>query len=181
MPQKEMVFLNGKSCAFTGHRPHKLPWKYDETDSRCIMLKKILDHQIEILVNEGVTSFFSGMAEGVDQWAASSVLAQRVKNPTLSLHCILPWKGQEEKWSQAARKHYQEILRQADTVTYMAQEFQKDCLLNRNHCLVDLTAILLAVYKGECRVGTEATIRYAKSVGREIIIIDPLTLDVFHF
>ena len=112
MPQKEMVFLNGKSCAFTGHRPHKLPWKYDETDSRCIMLKKILDHQIEILVNEGVTSFFSGMAEGVDQWAASSVLAQRVKNPTLSLHCILPWKGQEEKWSQAARKHYQEILRQ---------------------------------------------------------------------
>lgn len=63
----------------------------------------------------------------------------------------------------------------------MAQEFQKDCLLNRNHCLVDLTAILLAVYKGEWRGGTAATIRYAKSVGREIIIIDPLTLDVFHF
>ena len=22
------------SCAFTGHRPHKLPWRYNEADSR---------------------------------------------------------------------------------------------------------------------------------------------------
>ena len=33
-------------CAFTGHRPHKFPWKYDEADSRCIALKAALTGQI---------------------------------------------------------------------------------------------------------------------------------------
>ena len=28
-----------KSCSFTGHRPHKFPWKYDEANSRCVSLK----------------------------------------------------------------------------------------------------------------------------------------------
>ena len=27
------------SCAFTGHRPGKLPWGEDESDLRCIALK----------------------------------------------------------------------------------------------------------------------------------------------
>lgn len=30
------------ACAFTGHRPSKLPWKYDENDKRCIELKAVL-------------------------------------------------------------------------------------------------------------------------------------------
>ena len=28
-----------KSCAFSGHRPKKFPWGYDEADSRCVELK----------------------------------------------------------------------------------------------------------------------------------------------
>lgn len=54
------------SCAFTGHRPHKLPWKYDETDSRCIRLKTALNDQIVRLMESGVIRFFNGMAERVD-------------------------------------------------------------------------------------------------------------------
>ena len=42
-------------CAFTGHRPHKFPWKYDETDSRCVELKVVLAEQITALVNVGFT------------------------------------------------------------------------------------------------------------------------------
>ena len=55
-----------KCCAFTGHRPRKFPWGYDETDTRCIALKKSLTKQIVKLVEDGYTDFFSGMAEGVD-------------------------------------------------------------------------------------------------------------------
>lgn len=35
-------------CAFTGHRPHKLPWKYNEGDARCVALKTALKEQIII-------------------------------------------------------------------------------------------------------------------------------------
>ena len=53
-------------CAFTGHRPHKFPWRYDETDSRCMVLKAALTEQITALVEIGITDFFSGCADGVD-------------------------------------------------------------------------------------------------------------------
>ena len=55
-----------KCCAFTGHRPAKFPWKYDEKDSRCIELKSVLAQQINNLAAAGVTNFFSGMALGTD-------------------------------------------------------------------------------------------------------------------
>ena len=49
--------IPSKSCAFSGHRPQKLPWKNDETDSRCVALKMVLMAQIRLLVNAGVTQF----------------------------------------------------------------------------------------------------------------------------
>lgn len=55
-----------KCCAFTGHRPKKFPWGYDETDSRCVALKNALASEIAKLVNAGYTDFLSGMAEGAD-------------------------------------------------------------------------------------------------------------------
>ena len=29
-----------ESCCFTGHRPAKLPWGYNERDPRCVRLKE---------------------------------------------------------------------------------------------------------------------------------------------
>ena len=84
-----------KACAFTGHRPKKLPWGYNETDVRCVALKAALERQIRSLVQEGVMDFLSGMAEGVDLLAAEIVLHLRSEYPSVKLHCILPYKGQE--------------------------------------------------------------------------------------
>ena len=75
-------------CAFTGHRPQKFPWKYDEADSRCVALKAVLAEQIAALVNAGFTQFLSGMAEAVDTWCALSVLSLREKNPAIKLHYV---------------------------------------------------------------------------------------------
>ena len=62
------------ACAFTGHRPSKFPWRYDETDSRCVALKEELTGQITKLAEAGVTDFFSGMAEGTDTVNAGAIL-----------------------------------------------------------------------------------------------------------
>lgn len=169
-----------KSCAFTGHRPYKLPWKYDETDSRCIQLKMTLAEQIMKQLENGVTHFFSGMAEGTDCWAAQAVLDLRIKHPEVNLHCILPCDGQADKWTIPAQKQYQSILKQADFVEYVSREYYKNCMLDRNRRLVDSASFLLAVYNGEWRGGTAATVRYAKKLGREIIIINPTTFQVIH-
>ncbi len=64
--------MERKSCAFTGHRPNSFPWGYNEADKNCQELKAILNAQIVRMVEAGVTDFLSGMALGVDTWAAQS-------------------------------------------------------------------------------------------------------------
>ena len=62
-----------KTCAFTGHRPKGLG--YPESDGRCNALKRLLRLLVRRLIQEqGVSHFISGMAQGVDQYAAEIVL-----------------------------------------------------------------------------------------------------------
>ena len=63
------------SCAFTGHRPGKLPWGEDESDLRCIALKAKLRAAVESAIHEGMEHFICGMAEGCDLYFAETVLA----------------------------------------------------------------------------------------------------------
>ncbi len=162
-----------RCCAFTGHRPKKFPWGYNEADTRCAGLKSSLGKEIDKLVKAGYTDFFSGMAEGADTWAALAVLALKKENPALKLHCILPCKGQADRWSASARELYFSILTQADEVVYVSQEYSEGCMLKRNRYLVDHAACLLAVYNNERRGGTAMTVRYAEKLGRRIIVLDP--------
>jgi len=131
-----------------------------------------------MLVERGVTDFLSGMAEGTDTICSELVLALREKNPTLKLHCILPHEGQADKWSDSAQVRYRCILKQADSVDCISREYYDGCMIDRNHRLVDSAGLLLAVYNGVRRSGTGATVNYARKMGREIIVIDPITLSV---
>ena len=164
-------------CAFTGHRPHKLPWRYNEADSRCLALKAALAGQITQLVDAGVTDFYSGGADGVDCWASLIVLELKKKNPVLKLHLILPHEGQADRWNDSAQDRYHSILEKADSVEYVSREYYDGCMLDRNHRLIEATGVLLAVYNGEWRGGTAATVRYARKLDRRIIILNPTTLE----
>ena len=168
----------GNTCEFTGHRPHKFPWKNNEDDPRCVTLKKVLAEQVEKLVGAGITDFYSGMADGTDVWLSQIVLTLRQKNPALELHCYLPCEGQADQWSSSAQERYHSILDQADSVTYVSRKYYDGCMIDRNHRLVDAAGVLLAVYNGERRGGTAATIRYAQKLGRKMFIIDPLSLAI---
>lgn len=168
------------ACAFTGHRPHKFPWKDNEADPRCIALKKTLAGQIATLAGAGVTEYFTGGADGTDCWAAEIVLDLREKNPALKLRCVLPYGGQADRWSDSARERYHSILRRADSVDYVSRQYYDGCMIDRNHRLVESAGLLLAVFNGARRSGTGATVNYARKLGREIILIDPLTRSVTH-
>lgn len=167
--------MKGTTCAFTGHRPHKFPWRYDESDSRYIALKTTMMERITALAEAGVTDYYSGGADGTDCWASLIVLSLREKNPALRLHCILPYEGQADKWRDSARERYSSILEQADSVDYVSRTYYDGCMIDRNHRLVESAGLLLAVYNGARRSGTGATVNYARKLGREIIVIDPIT------
>ena len=179
MSKRNSAWTQGHiSCAFTGHRPHKFPWKDNEADPRCIALKETLAEQIAMLARAGVTEYFTGGADGVDCWAAEIVLTMREKNPALKLHCLLPHEGQADRWSDSAQERYHSILERANSVDYVSRQYYDGCMIDRNHRLVELAGLLLAVFNGVRRSGTGATVNYARKMGKEIIVIDPITRQV---
>ena len=94
------------------------------------------------------------------------------ENPVLKLHCVLPCEGQADGWSALTRERYFPILAQVDDIVYVRREYSKGCMLECNRYLVDHAACLMAVYNGSFRSGTGATVRYARKLNREIIVID---------
>ena len=161
------------SCAFTGHRPHKLPWGYDESHPDCVAVKAALKSQIAALVSHNVLEFYSGMADGVDVWAAQAVLDIRSGTPGVRLHAVLPHPDQAGRWNRDARERYRAVLGQADETVTLADRYYGGCMQERNRYLVDRAAVLLTVYDGSPG-GTAMTVGYARRRGRRIIAIDPV-------
>ena len=74
-----------QTCCFTGHRPGKLPWGFDEADPRCLALKGAIARELEGLYRRGFRHFLSGMAQGCDLYFAEGVLALRASHPDVTL------------------------------------------------------------------------------------------------
>ena len=169
-----------QAVAFSGHKPKKFPWKYDESSPDCVVLKEALRENLDKFIGQGIIHYLSGMAEGTDIWAAEAVLAARETHKKIKLLCILPCVAQADKWSDASRERYRAILNLADGVFYVNREYRRNCMLERDRFLVSHSTILFAVYNGERRGGTAATVRYARKMGREIFTLAPDTLSLTH-
>lgn len=65
-----------RRVAFTGYRPQKMPFGFDEQDERCVDFKRRLYKTIESLIDQGYKHFISGGALGMDMYAAEAVLAE---------------------------------------------------------------------------------------------------------
>jgi len=103
-----------RHCSFTGHRPARFPFGYDESDERCVKIKAVLAEQIRLLIESGVTVFYSGMALATDQWAAEIVLEMKKLHPDLRLVAVRPCETQANGWSEAQRKRYVDTLALCD-------------------------------------------------------------------
>lgn len=155
--------------AFTEHRPDKLPNK--ETGYKlpnptyihvCCEIEKTL---IELKPEKVI----SGMALGVDQWAA--FIAYKLNIPFLA---AVPFEGQDSAWPEKSKKIYQKLLHVAAEIVivspggYSAQKMQ-----NRNEFMCNMCDKLIAIYNEDNNGGTFNCIEYAKSIHKEIIFINP--------
>jgi len=166
------------ACAFTGHRPVRFSFGYDEEDEKCIRLKLTLAAQISRLIESGVSTFYTGMALGTDQWCAEIVLYMKRQYRKVRLVAVLPCETQASKWSPEQRERYFNTLANCDDVITLNTRYTPQCMLERNRYMVDHAAYLLAVYDGGNKGGTAYTVRYAREKKREIIVIRPDTLEL---
>jgi len=130
---------------------------------------------------KGVTTFLSGMAHGVDIWCMEILLDLQRAYPgeEIRMVAILPYEGQANRWSEKYRERYFNILAQCDDVVTLQTRYTKDCMHKRNRYLVDSSAHMIAVYNGG-KGGTQYTVDYAIKKKRNIVTINPDTLNREH-
>lgn len=146
-----------RRACFAGHRPEKL--RLDEKN-----VCAILGNAIDSAIDNGFVTFISGMARGVDIWAAEIVLERKMSNPDLRLICALPHPDFERSWRDSWQQRYREILARADLVKTICPAFSMASYQRRNEWMVDHSARVIAIYNGATG-GTRNTIEYAERHG----------------
>jgi len=160
------------SCAFTGYRPEKLPWGSDEKSLRCVSLKESLARTVEQLISSGIRHFICGMARGCDTYFCEAVLDLRKTYPLATIEAAVPYRGQESRWLPNEIERYFGLLALCDLVTYVSEEYSRNCMMKRNRYMVKNASVLIAVFDGQPG-GTKNTVDYAVKKGFEVIMINP--------
>lgn len=149
-------------CCFTGHRPEKL--KVPES----VVISE-LEKEIRQAIADGFSVFISGMARGVDIWAAEIVLKLRDGGEAIKLICACPYQGFEREWQQSWQDRCHAILTTADLVRFICPEYGRTCFQRRNEWMVDHVARVIAVWNGQPS-GTKNTIIYAMRTNVPVLV-----------
>lgn len=156
--------LRKHRCCFTGHRPEKLTIPEQQ-------LAALLEAEIKRAIDNGYTTFITGMAKGVDLVAAEIVLRLREQDTRLKLVCALPHPGFGQHWGGGWTERFRQVLAQADLERAICPEFSYVSYQARNEWMVRHSGLVIAVFNGE-RGGTKNTLDFAKKNGVPCIIID---------
>ena len=193
-----------QAVCFTGHRPNRLGG-YDMKNPTMMRLKERLLVVIEeLIVEKGYVTFISGGALGLDQAAFWCVEILKKKYPHIQNILASPYLDQGRKkewdasvgryvgWSEEQALWYEKMRSRADMVIYVdGQEgYGRDHtvsvgrhsnrkLMIRNEYMVDHADLVVAVWDGvKEKSGTWNCIRYAHRHSKEMIFINPSTMQV---
>jgi uncharacterized phage-like protein YoqJ len=150
--------------SFTGHRPNKLGG-FSLPNPTYIYVCQQIEKTLKELQPEKV---ISGMALGVDQWAAN--IAHKLNIPFIAAQ---PFLGQEKAWPESSQKTFHKLLKLASEVVIVCEGgYQPVKMQVRNEWMVNRCDTLIAIWD-KTPGGTGNCVNYAKSINREIIYIDP--------
>lgn len=114
------------------------------------------------------TETISGMALGVDQWAAEICVELGVP-----FTAAVPFVGQESRWPEESQRRYQLLLQKAYNVVVVSPGgYHPWKMQARNEWMVDRCDLLVAFWDGSGG-GTANCVEYAQRVGRQIWRVDP--------
>ncbi len=145
--------------AFTGHRPDKLGG-WDPLHPVVESVKKSIR---DFLAANWPTHVISGMAQGVDQWAAQ--IAVDFGIPFIA---ALPCDNPETPWPLPSQQRYRELVAKARQIVVVSPGPYKPWKMDRrNEWMVDNCDRLAAVHDGS-KGGTYNCIAYAEQVARDV-------------
>ena len=151
-------------CSFTGHR--EIPREHLSS------LSDLLKRAVAYAYSEGCRTFCAGGALGFDTLAAREVILFRMTHPDVSLVLLLPCIDQDKSWGERQQSDYQFILKNADSVEYVSDEYTKGCMKERNMALAERCDIMIA-YVGKPYSGAGQTVRFAERLNKRVYNLFP--------
>jgi uncharacterized phage-like protein YoqJ len=164
-----------KSVCFSGHRPAKLPGRYDNLQHvGRVWLHQMMRAQLMELQPKKV---ITGGALGIDQEAFDIAWELMEKGLIEEVWMYLPCRGQESKWPSASQVNYRARLDKAEArgwVKYIHDGPYPGawCLQKRNVAMVDDTDAVIAIWDGSDG-GTKNCRDYALSKNKKVMRINP--------
>lgn len=172
------VSVVGKAVAFTGHRPESLPFGENMDAGMFYEFKMLLQTEIDSCIAKGYDTFYCGGARGADIVCGEIIATDKAStHKNIKLICAIPFSEQAKGWSLMWKQRYQELLKAADIVRQLCKTYQRGCYHIRNRFMVDNSDLIIAIYDGGNTGGTAYTVNYARELGKEIVIINPHTLE----
>ena len=160
--------MERKICFFTGHR--MIP------EREMGALPEKLENAISDLYGRGVREFRAGGAVGFDTLAALKVIAFRNRYPDVRLALILPCRDQDARWSDFDRAAYRFVIKQADSVFYLHDQYTPDCMHERNRALASGSDFCVT-YMNRQSGGTAYTVKLAERAGIPVLNLAPSALN----
>ncbi len=137
-----------KTCLFTGHRILDGDFSLDK-----------LREYIFLAIEKGAEVFYNGMAKGFDLLAGEEILKIKAKNAKIKLIACVPFYGQEKSFSQTDKRRYVDVIKNADEVVYLSNDYHKGCMQIRNRYMADRGDMMICYCKKKTG-GTAQTVRY---------------------
>lgn len=160
------------TCCFTGHRPKDLSFGHDESAPLCVALKQRLYALVlELIEQRGISHFITGMAMGIDSFAAEAVLQAKQLHPAIRLEAALPFPDHSRSWPEPHRLRHLAILEQCDLVTPVSPGYTPYCFHQRNRYMLAQAGTLLAVWNGADHGGTFYTLSLARKQKKDVVLL----------
>lgn len=147
---------------FTGHRPERLP-----TGRNLQVLLQTLHYYIDMAVGQGYTHFYTGLADGVDYYAAEYLFTLRQKHPQIRIIGVQPCQDYREffRCRGYSMPRLEFMLANLDALVTLPGTYRDSRVFHRrNYYMVDRSGAVIAVC-GNMRSGSMQTFRYAQQQG----------------
>jgi len=136
------------ACTFTGPKPTRFKFKYNEAYKLCKKIKKSMLTQMKRLYNEkGVRRFYITSAIGVHMWAGE--LALQLKSQPgyedIELATVLPFPDYNTQWDIKSRKRMETLIRCCVECITLGKSASQENYVLTNRYLVDHSQFLIAV------------------------------------
>ena len=161
------------TLSFTGHRPEKIDGYATNPREVELRVREALAEATKMFYRHGYRRFMTGMADGVDLWAADEILraVESGEMAEAEIVAVVPFKGHHR--TTHAPELYERVLAEASEVVYICEEYHHNSYTLRNDFLVVNASALVAYCEGTPG-GTKYTMRRARREGLTVFdIVNP--------